>query len=100
MQRTSEISVSVERDRPRLSHVRIELLDDVEVFLLHDAAFEFERESEAAIVEREVFGEQREALDRFVLRKVRSEAPDFSFNETAHKRMRSQLLRRCELNAL
>jgi len=48
--------------------------------LLDDAALEFHGEGQAAAVEGEVVGEEREALDGFVLGEVGGEAGDFFFD--------------------
>ena len=65
------------KDRAGLGDVGVEGFDDGGVLLLDDAALEFEGEGKAAVVEGEIFGEQREALDGFVLREMDGETPDF-----------------------
>src|SRR5215472_152523 len=72
----------------RLGHIGEEFVDQALILMLHDTAFEFHCEREHTGIEGKIVRKQGEALDRFVLRKMRSESLHFLLDEGVSPRMR------------
>ena len=76
-QREAPVTRLVLMNGAGFGYVGIEGFDDIAIVLFDDAAFEFQRKGEAAIVESEVFWKQGEALDGFILSEMNGEALHF-----------------------
>jgi len=74
-----------------LEDVGKEFINKVVVLLFDHAAFELHGESEAAAIEGEVVGKERETLDGFVGGEVSGETVDFLFDEGIRPRMDGKL---------
>src|SRR5712692_2366159 len=84
-------TVLVLKERAGFGDVGVQGFNDVAVLLLDDAAFELEGESEAAVGEAKILGEQRKALDGFVLREIGGEALDLGADQGLDPGMSDQL---------
>src|SRR6266849_3360414 len=82
---------SLLEDGAGLGDVGVKRFNDVAVFLFDNAALEFEGEGEAAIINSKIFGEQREALDAFILRQMGREALHFRIDQGVHPGMSNHL---------
>src|SRR6266850_2398961 len=91
---------SILKDRTGFGDVGVEGFDDRAVLLFDDATLELERKSEAPIVKGEVFGEQSETLDGFVLREMHGEALHLGIDQRVHRGMGGHLLIVGELDSL
>src|SRR5438876_11767130 len=78
-------------DWARFGDVEVERVDDVTKLMFDDAAFELHCEGERAVIKREVVGEDGEALDGFVLRKMDGKALDFGVEQFLNGWMRGHL---------
>jgi hypothetical protein len=72
--------------------VRVELFYYFRVALFNHAALEFQRVRKLSAVKCEIMIEQREPLDRFVLREFRVDLGDFPADQIVHPGIRGHLL--------